>query len=52
MVDTLARPRALLTWSDTSWERNTFPNPTAWSIITIALFPGVRADDSMVCPQL
>jgi len=29
-------------------ERKTFPNPTAWSIITMALFSGVKADGCMV----
>jgi hypothetical protein len=27
---------------------DTFPNPTAWSIITMALFSEVRADGGMV----
>jgi hypothetical protein len=31
-----------------SWERNKFPNPAAWSIITMALLSEVRADDGMV----
>ena len=31
-----------------SWERNTFPNATAWSIITMALFSEVRGGDDMM----